>query len=174
MATSTIVQLLQAGEAGDTSNRRQIETFIAGGTIAAGDCVGFDTTKTGADRALFVTEAGTVAIGNSLAIGVALNAATADQQVRCVVAGYAENVSAVLVLLLVIRCLLGRLPLAPLTPALQLTLRRRLVWLWKPSLPTRLISSSSSSSDHRKAATLPSPAPPPMLVVGLLLCRGRQ
>ncbi len=92
MATSTIVQLLQAGEAGDTSNRRQIETFIAGGTIAAGDCVGFDTTKTGADRALFVTEAGTVAIGNALAIGVALNAATADQQVRCVVAGYAENV----------------------------------------------------------------------------------
>ena len=54
MATSTLIQFLEAGEAGDTSNRRQVETFIAGGAIAAGDWVQLDTGETGADRVLQV------------------------------------------------------------------------------------------------------------------------
>jgi hypothetical protein len=94
MATSSLIQFLSAGEAGDTSNRRQIETFFANGTIAAGDWVQLDTTKTGADRVLYVVEAlaGT-ATGNPLVIGVATEAAAAGDQVRVVVAGYAENAS---------------------------------------------------------------------------------
>lgn len=89
MPTSNLVQLLEAGESGDTSSRRQVETFLAGGTIAAGDWVSFDTSQSGADKALFVIEAAGVAtVGNPNVAGVALEAATAGQQVRVVVAGY--------------------------------------------------------------------------------------
>jgi len=92
MATSTLVQFLGAGEAGATSDRRQVETFLAGGAIAAGDWVAPDTTKTGADRALFVKEAAGVAtVGNSATIGVALHAASADQTVDVVVSGYCAS-----------------------------------------------------------------------------------
>lgn len=94
MATSTLVQFLGAGEAGATSNRSQIETYLAGGTIAAGDWVSFDTSKTGADRVLYVktvdTSGGAVLIGVPT-VGVALSAAVAGDQVRVVVAGYVEN-----------------------------------------------------------------------------------
>ena len=93
MATSTLIQFLSSGEAGDTSHRRQTETYLAGGTIVAGDVVAFDTSKTGADRAMYVTQAGIVATGNGLAAGVALNAAAAGEAVRVVVAGYAEDVN---------------------------------------------------------------------------------
>lgn len=89
MATSTLVQLLLEGEAGDTSNRRQVETFLAGGAIAKGDWVALDTSKTGADRALFVVEAAGVATkGNPAAMGVALAAAAANERIDVVVAGY--------------------------------------------------------------------------------------
>ena len=57
MATSTIIQFLAEGEEAATSHRRQIETFIAGGTIAAGDWVQFDTAASDADRVLKVIEA---------------------------------------------------------------------------------------------------------------------
>jgi len=93
MATSTLIQYLAAGEAGDTSHRRQVETYIAAGTIAAGDVVAFDRTQTGADRTLYVEQAGIVATGNGLAAGVALDGAAAGEQVRVIVAGYAEDVS---------------------------------------------------------------------------------
>ena len=93
MATSTLIQFLAAGEAGDTSHRRQVETYIAAGTIAAGDVVAFDDSQTGADRALYVEQAGIVATGNGLAAGVALDGASAGEQVRVIVAGYAEDVS---------------------------------------------------------------------------------
>jgi len=93
MATSSLIQLLTAGEAGDTSNRRQIETFLANGTIAAGDWVMLDTSKTDADRVLFVIEATAVANGNALVIGVATEAAAAGDQVRVVISGYAEGAS---------------------------------------------------------------------------------
>ncbi len=93
MATSTLIQFLDAGESGATSNRRQIETFFANGAIALGDWVQFDTTKTGADRMLYVVEAGGNATGNGLVCGVATSAAAAGDQIRVVVAGYAEGAS---------------------------------------------------------------------------------
>ena len=94
MATSTLVQFLAAGEAGDTSHRRQTETYFAGGTIAAGDVVAFDAGgQTNADRALYVVQAAITATGNGLAAGVALNDAASGEQVRVVVAGYAEDVN---------------------------------------------------------------------------------
>jgi hypothetical protein len=93
MATSTLIQFLASGEASDTSHRRQVETFIAGGTIAALDVVGSDTSKTGADKALYVIQAANVATGNPLAVGVALNGAAAGEAVRVVVAGYVADVN---------------------------------------------------------------------------------
>ena len=89
MATSTLIQFLGPGEGAATSNRSQVETFLAGGTIAAGDWVAFDTTKTGADKLLTVIEAGTSANGNATVVGVALAAATVGQNVDVVVSGYA-------------------------------------------------------------------------------------
>ena len=98
MATSTNIQYLLASakdELGATvtlptaSNRRQIETFISGGVIAAGDWVAFDTTQTGATKVLTVTTAALTALGNALVVGVALEAASAaGQQVDVVVSGY--------------------------------------------------------------------------------------
>ncbi len=94
MATSTLIQFLGDGitspsgtEAG-TSNRRQVETFISGGAIAAGDWVSLDVSKTGADKALYVIEAPATA-SDARCIGVALAAAAAaGEQIRVVVAGY--------------------------------------------------------------------------------------
>ena len=94
MATSSLVQFLSSGEAGDTGNRRQVETFLAGGAIAAGDWVALDNSKTGADRCLYVVEAAGVATkGNAAAMGVALAAAAADERVDVVVAGYVASAS---------------------------------------------------------------------------------
>lgn len=99
MATSTLVQFLgdgitsPTGVGADTSNRRQVETFISSAAIVAGDVVGLDNLKTGADRVLYVKQAANVATGNALAIGVALDSATgAGEQVRVVVSGYAADV----------------------------------------------------------------------------------
>jgi hypothetical protein len=89
MATSTLVQFLEAGEPSSTSNRRQVETLIAGGTIAAGDAVALDTSKTGADRALYVVEA--PANSGALVVGIALNGASANEPVAVVVTGYAAG-----------------------------------------------------------------------------------
>jgi len=86
MATSTLVQFLESGEPASTSNRRQIETFLAGGTIAAGDAVALDTSKTGADRALFVVEA--PANSGALVVGIALNGASANEPIAVVVTGF--------------------------------------------------------------------------------------
>ena len=100
MATSTLIQFLgdgitsPTGAGADTMNRRQVETFISGAAIVAGDVVMLDTTKTGADRALYIKQASAVATGNPLAIGVALDAAAAaGEQVRVVVAGYVAGVN---------------------------------------------------------------------------------
>ena len=100
MATSTLIQFLGDGITsptsieGDTSNRRQVETFISSAAIVAGDVVGLDNTKTGADRVLYVKQAANVGTGNALAVGVALDAAAgAGEQVRVVVSGYAADVN---------------------------------------------------------------------------------
>lgn len=93
MATSTLIQSLIAGADADQSHRREVETFIAGGTIAALDVVGSDSSQTGTDAALYVTQAANVATGNALAIGVALHAATAGQRVEVVTSGYVADVN---------------------------------------------------------------------------------
>ena len=108
MATSTLIQFLAPGEKAGTSNRAQVETFLTTLTnatgspatisLAAGDWVALDTGKTGADRALYVTRAANVALGNPLVVGVAKTTASADLldgesrdvQIEVTVAGYAE------------------------------------------------------------------------------------
>jgi hypothetical protein len=57
-----------------------------------GDIVAFDTSKTGADRVLYITKAAIVALGNGLACGVAISVGTAGDNILVVLAGYAESV----------------------------------------------------------------------------------
>ena len=102
MATSTNIQYL-VGTARDefgatvqigagTSDRRQIETFIASAAITAGDWVEFDTAQTGASKVLVVKQATANGQGNPLVCGVALTAATvAGQTVDVVVGGYVAS-----------------------------------------------------------------------------------
>lgn len=113
MATNTLIQKLDAtafvsnttGSPGsytavatpDVSNRRQVETFIAGATVAVGDWLQFDTSATGSARVLTVIQATNVALGNSLVVGVCIGSAetdgslTAGSKINVVVAGYAEK-----------------------------------------------------------------------------------
>ena len=101
MATSTTIQYLLAtakDEFGATvtlptaSNRRQIETFIAGAAITSGDWVMFDTSATNATRVLTVIQATFAATGQPLTVGVAIqSAAAAGETVDVVVAGYVEG-----------------------------------------------------------------------------------
>ena len=99
MATNTLLQRLDTaalttGSSVGASHRRQVEDFISGAAIAAGDVVMLDTGKTGSDRVLYIKQASAVPTGNPLAIGVALNAAAgAEERVRVVVAGYVEGVN---------------------------------------------------------------------------------
>ncbi len=93
MATSTLIQFLSEGAAGDTMHRRQTETFLANGAITKGDWVQVDASKTGADRMLFVVEAGGNATGNGLVVGVALTTVAAGAQVEVVIQGYVEGAS---------------------------------------------------------------------------------
>lgn len=92
MATSTLIQFIDAGETSSTSNRSQSETFLAGGAIAAGDWVAFDTSQTGADKTLYVIES-PAAAGSGLACGVALDAAASGAQVRVCIGGYCGSAS---------------------------------------------------------------------------------
>jgi len=104
MATSTNIQYLvntAKDEFGATvsiktaSDRRQIETFIAGAAITAGDWVVFDTSATDAGRVLTVLQSPATA-GNSLAVGVAITSATvAGQTVDVVVDGYVEGANVI-------------------------------------------------------------------------------
>lgn len=102
MATSTLLQKLD-GETdfgASTSNRSQVETFLAGGTVAVGDWVMFDSSQTGADRVLYVIEAtGVVIHGNGAAFGVVKSSAepsgalTSGSRINVIVAGYASSAS---------------------------------------------------------------------------------
>ena len=113
MATNTLIQKLDAtslisnitGSPGsytsvatpDVSNRRQVETFIAGATVVVGDWLQFDTSATGAARVLTVIQATNIALGNPLVCGVCLGSAetdgslTAGSKINVVVAGYVEG-----------------------------------------------------------------------------------
>jgi hypothetical protein len=87
MATSTLIQFLSSGEAAPGGpNRTQVETFIAGGTITAGDAVALDLSKTGADKALYVVEA--PANAGAIVVGIALNSAVAEGDVAVAITGY--------------------------------------------------------------------------------------
>jgi len=98
MATSTLIQYLGTSQTtglgvsapvgGDTMDRSQVETFIAGGVIAAGDWVIFDTSATGANRVLQVIQSPATA-GNPLVVGVAAEAAAASGvKIKVVIDGY--------------------------------------------------------------------------------------
>jgi len=66
----------------------QTLTFIAGGTIVAGDVVAFDTSLTTADAAATVIQCAlTATVGNARAIGFAAAAAVSGETVPVVVAG---------------------------------------------------------------------------------------
>jgi hypothetical protein len=112
MATSTLIQRLdttalvtsttvpggyQTVTTPDVSNRRQVETFIAGATVVPGDWLQFDTSKSGAARVLTVIQATNVALGNPLVVGVCLGSAetsgalTAGSKINVIVSGYAEK-----------------------------------------------------------------------------------
>ena len=98
MATNTLLQYLQSDDGsgvaltGHPSNRRQVERFIASGTIVAGDIVCLDITKTAdGDKSLFVTKANTTSGNTTLTIGVALDAAEANDELNVVIRGLAKN-----------------------------------------------------------------------------------
>jgi hypothetical protein len=112
MATSTLIQRLdstalvtsttvpggyQTVTTPDVSNRRQVETFIAGATVVVGDWLQFDTSKTGAERVLTVIQASANGLGNPLVVGVCLGSAettgalTVGSKINVIVGGYAEK-----------------------------------------------------------------------------------
>ena len=100
MATMTPLQYLDTTDAAGAdlgatvSNRRTVERFIAGAAIAAGDVVMLDVSQTGAAKVVYVRQAGAVATGNPLAVGVAIEAATAaGEALDVVIAGYVEGVN---------------------------------------------------------------------------------
>ena len=96
MATSTLLQYLdQSSSDGDygitMSNRRQIETYIAGGTIAANDLVAFnfDTAggETDGESALTVVKADSTSTDSIAVVGFAINGAADGEKVDVTVAG---------------------------------------------------------------------------------------
>ena len=98
MATSTTLQYLdhqnKDGESyGITaSNRRQVESYIAGGTIAANDLVAFDFSKsTDAEIALTVVKADSASANSIAVVGFALGGASAGDKVDITVAGIHES-----------------------------------------------------------------------------------
>jgi len=94
MATATYLQKLDITDSEgnalsvDTSNRRQIETFVADGVIGLGDLVTFDVTNGGGSECTIkVIEAP----ANKSAIGVALDAAAAaGDDIRVCISGICE------------------------------------------------------------------------------------
>ena len=113
MATSTLIQKLDATalttsttvpggyqvvSTPDVSNRRQIETFIAGATVVPGDWLQFDTSKTsGPEKVLTVIQAAANGSGNPLVVGVCLGSAettgalTVGSKINVIVGGLAEK-----------------------------------------------------------------------------------
>ena len=91
MATSTLLQSLDldANQMGVTaSNRRQVESFIAGEAIAANDLVCLDFSQSqDADKVVVIKKADSTAAETVAAIGFALNAAAANEVCRVTIAG---------------------------------------------------------------------------------------
>jgi predicted RecA/RadA family phage recombinase len=95
MSTATNLQSLNDSTQGagvSSSNRRQIETFLASNAIAAGDLVCFDITKTAdSDKCLFVTPSDTASGNTIVCVGFALADASAGDKVDVTVAGLHES-----------------------------------------------------------------------------------
>lgn len=105
MATSTLVQYLEKTQntasggttpvGASTSNRSQVEEFLAETTVTAGDWLEFDTAQTGASKVLVVKQATANGTGNPLVCGVALTSvvgtATSPAVVRVCVGGYVAS-----------------------------------------------------------------------------------
>ena len=91
MATSTLIQFLAEGEGLSTSNRRQEETFIAAEAITSGDAVSLDMSQgIDGDISLYVVQADTGTATDRCFVGVALESAAANAQVRVCIAGPCE------------------------------------------------------------------------------------
>ena len=105
MATSTLVQYLEKTQnlaaggttpvGASTSNRSQVEQFLAETTVTAGDWVEFDTAQTGASKVVVVRQATANGVGNPLVCGVALTTvtgtATSPAVVTVCVGGYVAS-----------------------------------------------------------------------------------
>ncbi len=105
MATNTIIQYLEtsaypadqrdgSSEAVGFSvmNRRQIETFVAGGTIAANQLVALDLSQTGLGvKCATVVPANSTSGNTVIGIGFALNAAEDGENVDVTIAGVHET-----------------------------------------------------------------------------------
>ena len=91
MATSTLLQRLDAGSSNSVMNRQQVETFIASEAIVANDFVALDVAQTSdADKALYIKKASTDS-KRTMCVGVALEAAAAaGDHVRVCVKGVCE------------------------------------------------------------------------------------
>lgn len=105
MATNTLIQKLYGADEIDStkstynadsllasqSNRRQLETFIAGEALVANEVVMITpATSSGANQLMRVKKNGADTEGNPRAIGVALHAAASGERVEVVIAGYAK------------------------------------------------------------------------------------
>lgn len=100
MATSNILQTLEAGSGLGASNRSQYETFLASGTaeISVGDWVSFDMSKTAdGDKLLYVLGADTTVLATKgqAVVGVAVEGvtaaeATAGKRIKVCISGIAE------------------------------------------------------------------------------------
>ena len=105
MATQNIIQYLETEQYSalpgvanvavgiSAMNRRQIETFVAGGAIAANDLVALDFSQTAdGDKAITVVKANSGSTNSICAIGFAINAAAAaGDTVDVTIAGMHES-----------------------------------------------------------------------------------
>jgi hypothetical protein len=92
MATTDIINYMQAGADVDSMNRRKVESFISAGAIAANDVVSLDGNQAiDADVALYIVKADSDTAATNIPVGIALDsAAGVGEVVRVVVRGIAE------------------------------------------------------------------------------------
>ena len=92
MATTDIINYMQAGADVDSMNRRKVESFISAGAIAANDVVSLDGNQAiDADVALYIVKADSDTAETNIPVGIALDsAAGVGEVVRVVVRGIAE------------------------------------------------------------------------------------
>ncbi len=104
MATQNIIQYLETEQYSalpgvanvavgiSAMNRRQLETFVAGGAIAANDLVALDFSQTAdGDKAITVVKADSDSTNSICAIGFAINAAALGETVDVTIAGMHES-----------------------------------------------------------------------------------